>query len=129
MKFHGFFSILFFQKLWTSQTTLSSKSLNDLISNSPYCLPYSSCDVSLENLVLDQTNNSLMKIFLYSHHLSAWYCIDIVGEILSWSLMRVNGLTPISFSYLVKVEFSPPPTTLASHPKYNIEFSLTFQLK
>ena len=23
-------------------------------SNSPYCLPYSSCDVSLENLVLDQ---------------------------------------------------------------------------
>ena len=28
--------------------------LQDLISNSPYCLPYSSCDVSLENLVLDQ---------------------------------------------------------------------------
>ena len=26
----------------------------DLISNSPYCLPYSSCDVSLENLVVDQ---------------------------------------------------------------------------
>ena len=26
----------------------------DLISNSPYCLPYSSCDVSLEYLVLDQ---------------------------------------------------------------------------
>ena len=26
----------------------------DLISNSPYCFPYSSCDVSLENLVLDQ---------------------------------------------------------------------------
>ena len=26
----------------------------DLISNSPYCLPYSSCDVSMENLVLDQ---------------------------------------------------------------------------
>ena len=26
----------------------------DLISNSPYCLPYSSCDVSLDNLVLDQ---------------------------------------------------------------------------
>ena len=29
-------------------------SLVILISNSPYCLPYSSCDVSLENLVLDQ---------------------------------------------------------------------------
>ena len=26
----------------------------DLIGNSPYCLPYSSCDVSSENLVLDQ---------------------------------------------------------------------------
>ena len=26
----------------------------DLFSNSPYCLLYSSCDVSLENLVLDQ---------------------------------------------------------------------------
>ena len=26
----------------------------DLTSNSPYCLPYSSYDVSLENLVLDQ---------------------------------------------------------------------------
>ena len=26
----------------------------DLISNSPYCLLYNSCDVSLENLELDQ---------------------------------------------------------------------------
>ena len=26
----------------------------DFISNSPYCLPYSSYDVNLENLVLDQ---------------------------------------------------------------------------
>ena len=26
----------------------------DLISNSPYCLPYNSHDVILENLVLDQ---------------------------------------------------------------------------
>ena len=29
-------------------------STQDLISNSPYCLPYSFCDVSLERLVLDQ---------------------------------------------------------------------------
>ena len=49
----------------------------DLISNSPYCLPYTSCDVSLENLVLDQLIISLIKIFLYSHNLSAWYCTDI----------------------------------------------------
>ena len=26
----------------------------DLISNSSYCLPYNSCDVCVENLVLDQ---------------------------------------------------------------------------
>ena len=32
-------------------TLINSK---DLIGNSPYCLPYSSCGVSLENLVLDQ---------------------------------------------------------------------------
>ena len=35
----------------------------DLISNSPYCLPYTSCDVSLENLVLDQLIIPLIKIF------------------------------------------------------------------
>ena len=43
----------------------------DLISNSPYCLPYTSCDVSLENLVLDQLIIPLTNIFLYSHNLSA----------------------------------------------------------
>ena len=43
----------------------------DLISNSPYCLPYTSCDVSLENLVLDQLIIPLIKIFLYSHNFSA----------------------------------------------------------
>ena len=29
-------------------------SSQDLFSNSPECLPYSCCDVSLENLILDQ---------------------------------------------------------------------------
>ena len=43
----------------------------DLIGNSPYCLPYTSCDVSLENLVLDQLIIPLINIFLYSHNLSA----------------------------------------------------------
>ena len=38
----------------------------DVISNSPYCRPSNSCVVSLENLVLDQLNNSLIGIFLYS---------------------------------------------------------------
>ena len=36
----------------------------DLISNSPYCLPYSSYYVGLENLVLAiSTNNPLIDIF------------------------------------------------------------------
>ena len=35
----------------------------------------------------------MIDIHLYSHHLPAWYCIDIVkGEILSWSLVGVKGL-------------------------------------
>ena len=38
----------------------------DVISNSPYCRPCNSCVVSLKNLVLDQLNNSLIGIFLYS---------------------------------------------------------------
>ena len=44
----------------------------DLISNTPYCLPYNSYDASSENLVLDQLENPKTYIFLYmySHHLS-----------------------------------------------------------
>ena len=53
----------------------------DLINNSPYCLPYTSCDVSLENLVLDQLITCLLDIVLI-----------LRGEILSWSLMGVKGL-------------------------------------
>ena len=45
---------LFYRK--ENKATSISKPFNsqDLISNSPYCLPYSSFDVSFENLVLDQ---------------------------------------------------------------------------
>ena len=35
----------------------------DLISNSPYCLPYNSYDVSLENLVLKQLIIPLLIFF------------------------------------------------------------------
>ena len=37
---------------------------------------------------------SLIYIFLYSHNLSAQYCIDIVrrNSALAWSLMGVKGL-------------------------------------
>ena len=40
--------------------TIHSK---DLISNSPYCLPYNSYDVSLENLVLEQLIIPLLIFF------------------------------------------------------------------
>ena len=40
----------FLPLLWDTQTFNSQ----DLISNSSYCQSYSSCDVCLENLVLDQ---------------------------------------------------------------------------
>ena len=40
----------FFPLLWHTETFNSQ----DLISNSPHCQSYSSCDVCLENLVLDQ---------------------------------------------------------------------------
>ena len=48
------------------------------ISNSPFCLPHSSYDVTVENLILDQLIFSLL-IFLsfFFDHLSAWYCTDI----------------------------------------------------
>ena len=35
----------------------------DLIDNSPYCLPYNSYDVSLENLVLEQLIIPLLIFF------------------------------------------------------------------
>ena len=35
-------------------------------------------DVSSEKLGIGSANNLSFDIFLYSHHLSAWYCTDIV---------------------------------------------------
>ena len=43
---------------------LSPFNSQDLISNSTYCLPYSSCDISFENLVLDQLIILQMIFFL-----------------------------------------------------------------
>ena len=45
---------LSFIKLRFWLTSSQSFNSHDLIGNSPYCLSYSSCDVSLENLGLDQ---------------------------------------------------------------------------
>ena len=38
----------------TSGMSLEPFHSQDLLSNYPYCLPYNSYDVSLENMVLDQ---------------------------------------------------------------------------
>ena len=49
-----------------------------LVSNSPYCLSYNSYDASFWEFGIGSTNNLIIDIFLPSHHLSAWYCINIV---------------------------------------------------
>ena len=58
------------------------------------------CNVSLENLVLDQL--IIPKLIFFSILIT--YLFDIVlilyGEILSWSLMGVKGLNPKSNRYL-----------------------------
>ena len=62
-----------FSSLWICVVFAISEHFysQDLISNSPYCVPYNSCNVSLKNLVLDQ-HNPFIDIFLCSPHLSAW---------------------------------------------------------
>ena len=45
---------------------------------SPFCQPYNSYHVILENLSIESTNYPQIEIFLNSHHLSVWYCIDNV---------------------------------------------------
>ena len=37
------------------------------------------------------SNNTVIGIFIYLHHLFALDCMDIVGEILSWSLVGISG--------------------------------------
>ena len=72
---------------------LVTLSLPDQICHSPYCQLYNSYNVSSENLVLDQL---IICKFIYFFTLIT-YLVDIVlilsGEILSWSLMRVKGLS------------------------------------
>ena len=62
----------------------------DLISNSPYCQSYSSCDVSLENLVLDQLIIPQMIFFFILITCLLDFVLILSGEILSWSLVGGN---------------------------------------
>ena len=49
------------------------------ICHSPYCQSYNSNNVNSENYFsIGSTNYPQIDIFLYSHHLPARYCIDIV---------------------------------------------------
>ena len=55
---------------------------------------FNSYDVVWESLVLDQVIIPVIDIFLYSHPLYAWYCTDLWGETLSWSL-AIKGLAAV----------------------------------
>ena len=61
----------------TSRLPVLTLSLPDLTSNSPYCPPYSSYDVSPENLVLDQLTIAQL-IFLFNLITSLFYFILIL---------------------------------------------------
>ena len=71
-----------------------------------YCLPYSSCDVSLENLVLDQLTIPLLIFFL----ILITCLLDVVlilREIMSWSLLGVKGLLRELNLLITRQEISP----------------------
>lgn len=48
--------------------------------------------MSIGEFGIGLTENPLVDIFLYSHHLSSWFCFDVVRRILFWSLMKVKWL-------------------------------------
>ena len=69
----------------------------DLVSNSPYCLPYSSCDVSLENLALDQLIIPSLVFFVILITCLLDIVLILEGEILSWSPTGVKGLNTADY--------------------------------
>ena len=75
------------------------KQLKLQVSKSPYCLPYSSCDVSLENLVLDQLIIPIIYIFFFLITCLLDIVLILLGEILSRSPMGVKGLITHGKSY------------------------------
>ena len=66
--------------------------LPDQIFNSPYCLPWSSCDVSLENLVVDQPIIPQLRFYLILITCLLDIVLILEGEMLSLSHMGVKGL-------------------------------------
>ena len=74
--------------------------LPDQICNSPYCQPYNSHTVSSENLVLDQLIIPILIFFFIFITCLVDIVLILLGEILSWSLMGVRGLTVIKICVL-----------------------------
>ena len=66
LKFNFYFSTVDIKAELNKPLTLE---LQDQIFSSPYCQPYNSHNVGLENLVLDQQIIPKL-IFFFSHHLS-----------------------------------------------------------
>ena len=63
------------------------------MSNPPYCLPYNLCDVSFENLKLDQPMIPPIYIFFNSHYLSALYHANSVRRN---SVLVTSGTYPFN---------------------------------
>ena len=74
----------------------------DLISNSPYCLPYNSYDVNSENLALDQLKIPALTFFFILITCLLDIILILEGHILSWPVMelRVKSLLLINYSSL-----------------------------
>ena len=64
--------------------------LPDQICNSSYCQPYNSCNVSSENLVLDQLIIPKLIFFFMLITYLVYILLILWGEILSWSLIGVK---------------------------------------
>ena len=60
-----------FSLMTQRETTYQPFHSQDLISNSPYCLPYNGYDGRSENLVLDHIIIHFFIFSLDSHHMSA----------------------------------------------------------
>ena len=65
----------------------------DLMSNSPCCLSYSSYDDSSENFVLDQLLTPWLIPFFILINCLLDKVLILKGEILSWSLVEFRGVT------------------------------------
>ena len=67
----------------------------DRITNSPHCLSYQFLESQFGEYGIGSTNISLINIFLSSHSLSAWYCVNIVtGN----SILVTHGSWQVSIS-------------------------------